>query len=286
VVRACLALVAAGLVVACSSSGNGGGGSSDGGSSSGGSSSGGGDASNADDSGGSGSDASGVVNGEGGTKETACFLPPYVAYSATLSVLGANGGTTSPQGVRIGFSTCTGFEVTTDATGNASTQLTQGAPVTPFYTSSAILSMLGAEIPATDNVAVTLTAFQADVLDAVPGFAQDGGEAALVEVVLAVDPSATGACASTSGVSLAVTGHPEATVSYMAAGWPTDTTVSSTVASADGTRAFIGGIVGASKVAITGAKSGCTVNLVTAAQTGSFALLAGSITVGTATITD
>jgi hypothetical protein len=276
-------LVAVGLVVACSSSGNGGGGSSDGGSSSGGGSSG-GDASNVEDSGGSMFDASGVVTGDGGTKETACFLPPYVGYSAALSVLGANGGSTSPQGIHIGFTTCSGFEITTDATGKAATQLTQAAAVTPFYTSSAILSMLGAEIPATADVAVSLTAFQADVLDAVPGFAQDGGEAALVEVVLAVDPSATGACASTSGVSLVVTGHPEATVSYMAAGWPTDATVSSTVVSTDGTRAFIGGVAGASKVAITGTKSGCTVSLATASQTGNFRLLAGSITVGTATI--
>jgi hypothetical protein len=274
-----------GLVVACSSSGRNGVPSDGGGPGSSSSSGGGTDASNVEDSGGTPEDAGGA-SGEGGTKETACLLPPFVAYSAALSVLGANGGTTSPQGVQIGFTTCTGFYVTTDSTGHASTQLTQNTAVTPFYTSSSILSMLGAEIPATADVAVTLTAFQQDVLGAVPGFAQDGGEAALIEIVLAADPSATGACASTSGVSLAVTGHAEATVSYMAAGWPTDTTVSSTVASADGTRAFIGGVVGASKVAVTGTKSGCTVNLVTASQTGNFVLLGGSITVGTATVTN
>jgi hypothetical protein len=284
VARFRLELVAMGLVVACSSSGRNGI-PSDGGGASSSSSSGGTDASNVEDSGGTADDGGGA-NDEGGTKETACVLPPFVAYSAALSVLGANGGTGSPQGIQIGFTTCTGFYVTTDSTGHASTQLTQNTAVTPFYTSTSILSMLGAETPATGDVAVTLTAFQQDVLGAVPGFAQDGGEAALIEVVLAADPSATGACASTSGVSLAVTGHSEATVSYMAAAWPTDTTVSSTVASADGTRAFIGGIVGANKVAVTGTKSGCTVNLVTASQTGNFVLLAGSITVGTATVTN
>ena len=280
-----LGLVAMGLVVACSSSGRNGIPSDGGGAGSSSSSGGGNDASNGQDSGGTADDGGGA-NDEGGTKETACVLPPFVGYSAALSVIGANGGTTSPQGIQVGFTTCTGFYVTTDSSGRASTQLTQNTAVTPFYTSTAILSMLGAEIPATADAAVTLTAFQQNVLGAVPGFAQDGGETALIEVVLAADPSATGACASTSGVSLAVTGHSEATVSYMAAGWPTDTTVSSTVASADGTRAFIRGIVGASKVAVTGTKSGCTVSLVTASQTGNFVLLAGSITVGTATVTN
>jgi len=272
------------FVMACSSNGGGGGGPSDSGAS------GGGDASHPtlEDSGGSNADASGTVGSEGGTKETACLAPPFVAFSTTLSVLNANGTSGSPQGLEIGFTTCAGFELTTGATGKASTQLTQGIAVTPLYTSSSnqVISMLGAEIPATGDVSTTLTVFDDEVTDSVPGLVQDGGEAAIVEVVLVADPTATGACASTSGVSLAITGHPEATVSYMAAAWPTDVNVASTTASADGTRAFIGGITGANKVQVTGTKSGCTVNLVTASQTGSFALVAGAITVGTATLTN
>jgi hypothetical protein len=114
----------------------------------------------------------------------------------------------------------------------------------------------------------------------------DGGEAAVIEVVLAVDAAATAPCDTTTGVTLTVTGHPEATVSYMAAAWPTDTTVASTTASTDGTRAFISGVVGATKVQIAGTLSGCAVALVTASQTGNFPLLAGVITIGTATITN
>jgi hypothetical protein len=121
----------------------------------------------------------------------------------------------------------------------------------------------------------------------IPGFSPDGGSGnAILEIVLAFDAAATAPCNTTSGVTLSVTGHPEATVSYMGATWPNDPNVASTTASTDGTRAFIAGITGASKVQITGTKSGCAVKTVTASQTGNFAVLAGAVTIGTATVTN
>ncbi len=223
---------------------------------------------------------------DGSTLETACTLAPFVGYSATLSKLSANGSLSPLSGARIGFTTCVGFELTTGANGTATTQLTQGVAVTPLYESNAVISALGAEIPASGDVTTAITLFADDTTTLIPGFALDGGEAAIVEVVLAVDAAATAPCNTTTGVTLSVTGHPEASVSYMGASWPTDATVASTTASTDGTRAFIGGIVGATKVQITGVSSGCSVKLVTASQTGNFTLLPGAITVGTATITN
>ncbi len=231
-------------------------------------------------------DANGVVTGDSSTKATACTAAPFVGYAATVTTLSANGSTGPLAGAKIGFSTCEGFELTTSATGGATAKLTQGIAVTPLYEDTGFISALGAEIPASGDVTEAVTLFNDDVTGLIPGFAFDGGEAAIVEIVLAVDAAATAPCNVTSGVTLTVTGHSEASVSYMGAAWPTDHDVASTTASTDGTRAFIGGIVGATKVAIAGTKSGCNVKLVTGAQTGEFALLAGSITIGTATITN
>ena len=117
---------------------------------------------------------------------------------------------------------------------------------------------------------------------AIPGFVQDGGNAPTIAISLVADPSAATPCNDPSGVTLAVTGHSEAVVSYAGAGWPSDPTVTTTPGS--GTYVFIGGVEGATKVALTGAKTGCSVKLATASQTGSFLLVPGSVTVGVATV--
>ena len=119
----------------------------------------------------------------------------------------------------------------------------------------------------------------------IPGIT-DGGDAAVIAITIAIDAAAVAPCADPAGVTLSVTGHAEASVSYMGASWPTDPKVAST-ASSVGVRAFIGGMDSSvTKADVTGAKSGCSVKLATAAQTGSFALVAGAITIGTATVTN
>ena len=282
--RKLLALVVVAMgAAACSSNDNGGGGAADAGDA-------GGDSSIATtpDAGKTPvADASGTVTGDSSARATACTAAPFVGYSATITKLNSLAANAPLAGVQIGFSTCEGFELTTNGSGQASTQLTQGIATTPLYEAAGVISALGAEIPANADVTTALTLFDDDLAPNIPGFVLDGGgNAAIVEIVLAVDAAATSPCNATSGVTLTVTGHPEASVSYMGANWPTDTTVASTTASTDGARAFIGGITGATKVAIAGAKSGCSVKLVTGAQTGELALLAGSITIGTATITN
>jgi hypothetical protein len=121
----------------------------------------------------------------------------------------------------------------------------------------------------------------------IPGI-EDGGVAPIIAVQIVADAGATGACADVSGVTLSVTGHAEATTSYMGTGWPGDPKVASTTASV-GPLAFLGGVQGgqgASKVTLAGTKTGCKVTFVSATQTGSFALVSGAITEATATLTN
>src|ERR1700721_2226035 len=58
---------------------------------------------------------------------------PSVSFAATLSTLDIHGTTVPLAGATIGFSTCPGFVITTDATGAASTQLTEGIALSPLY---------------------------------------------------------------------------------------------------------------------------------------------------------
>jgi hypothetical protein len=224
-------------------------------------------------------------NPDTGTKQTTCTQAPFFAFGGTLTALSASGAMQPLAGGRIGFSTCPGYWITTDASGKASTQITQNNPLSPIYSGGAsYLSAIGAEVPATGDIAVSATIFGLDVAPVIPGFQADGGEAATIGVTLESDPAATAPCNDTSGVTLAVTGHPEAVVSYANPAWPATPGVTTT--SSTGPYVFLNGIQGATKVVVTGAKTGCTVKLATATQTGNFLLVASSVTVGTATITN
>jgi hypothetical protein len=231
-----------------------------------------------------GQDANGTVNpGDTGPRATACTAAPFVNFSGTLTSLALSGATQPLAGAAIGFSTCPGFDLTTNAAGSASTQITEGIPVSPIYSAGpTILGTIGAEIPATADVSETVTMFAFDVSPSIPGFEKDGGNAATIAISLVADPAATAPCTDVTGVTLAVTGHAEAIVSYATTAWPGDKTVTTT--SSTGPYVFINGVTGATRVALTGAKTGCTVKLVTASQTGSFVLVPGSVTVGTATV--
>jgi hypothetical protein len=231
-------------------------------------------------------DANGMTNpGDTGTKETACTAGPFYAFAATLTALDASGTTQPLGGAKIGFTTCPGFLLTTDGTGKAATQITQGLALSPIFSGGAsLISGVGAEIPATGDVSIGATLFGLDVAPAIPGFGQDGGNAPVIAISLQADPAATAPCNDTTGVTLAVSGHAEATVSYANAGWPANPAVTTT--SSTGPYVFLGGIQGATKVAVTGAKFGCTVTLATSAQTGKFLLVPSSVTVGVATVSN
>jgi hypothetical protein len=215
---------------------------------------------------------------------TACTAPPFVNFGATVSVVDLSVNVQPLSGVKVGFSSCPGYYVTTDSNGAASTQITQGIAVTPLFDDgTTIVGSIGAEIPATSDVALKVTLFAGPVAAAIPSFI-DAGSPATLAVALEPDLAATAPCNDVTGVTLSVTGHPEAVVTYAGPGWPANTNFSK--ASSTGTYAFIQGITGASSVGVTGTKSGCTVQFASAAQTGKFAVLSGTVTVGGATVTN
>jgi hypothetical protein len=231
-------------------------------------------------------DGGGTVNTEDGdVRATACTAPPFVNFGAKLTELDVSGAKTPLAGARISFTTCSGFNLTTDATGAATTQITKGIPLTPIYDDgTTTIGAVGGEIPAMVDVSPAVTLFAYDVSPSIPGFVQDGGNAAMIAILLQVDPAATAPCNVVSGVTLAVTGHPEAVVSYAGNDWPGDTSVTTT--SSVGPYVFIGGVQPGGLVSVTGTLSGCSVELVTASQTGRFALVNGVLTMGLATITN
>jgi hypothetical protein len=226
----------------------------------------------------------GVDSADPNPPATACTASPFVSFAAALSIVDLAGTTQALSGAKIGFSSCPGFYVTTDSTGAASTQLTEGIAVTPLFEDGpAIVGAIGAQLSAKSDASLAVTLFASDVAPFIPGFLEAGSQATIA-VVLQTDPSATAPCNDATGVTLAVTGHPEAVVSYGGPGWPSNPTVTTT--SSTGTYVFINGVSGAESVTVTGAKTGCTVQLATAPQTGTFPLLSGSVTIGTATVSN
>jgi hypothetical protein len=216
---------------------------------------------------------------------TACTAPPFINFSTTLTLLDVSGSMEPLAGATVGFSSCPGFDVTTNTGGTAMAQLTQDISVSPIYGDGiTALGSIGAEIPTTADVLQAVTIFASDVAPAIPGFQLDGGDAATIAILLQADPAATAPCNAVAGATLSVTGHPEAVVSYANPGWPANP--AATTAPSTGPYVFINGITGASKVAVTGTMAGCAVNLATATQTGNFAVTTGALTIGLATITN
>jgi hypothetical protein len=230
-------------------------------------------------------DAGGTVSADdAGTRATSCTAAPFVGFAATVATIDLSGGPTPLAGGTIGFTTCAGFALTTDSAGKASTQITEGLPLSPIFSAgTTVIDAVGAEIPATTDVAVTPTLFARAVAPVIPGFVQDGGNAPTIVLAFAV-AGTSAPCNDGSGVTFAVTGAPAAVVSYGSAQWPVDPTVTATPNGAG--YVFVSGLAAGTKAIVTGAKAGCTVEVASATQTGSFLLVAGAVTVGVATLTN
>jgi hypothetical protein len=230
-------------------------------------------------------DAGGTVSADdAGTRATSCTAAPFVGFAATLATIDPSGSSAPLAGATIGFTTCAGFALTTDSAGKAATQITEGLPLSPFYSAgTAVIDAIGAEIPATTDVAVSPTLFARAVAPFIPGFAQDGGNAPAIVLSFAVTGTSA-PCNDASGVTFAVTGAPTAVVSYGSAQWPADPTVTATPTGAG--YVFVSGLAAGTKAVVTGAKAGCTVQVASPSQTGSFLLVAGAVTVGVATLTN
>jgi hypothetical protein len=221
-------------------------------------------------------------NGDENPVETTCTAGPFVGFTADVTELHTNNTQLPVQGIQVGFTTCVGFHVATDANGHATSQMTKGLAYSPTYAGGDILGAVGAEVPGNADVHVTPLLIAQDDTAAVPGY---DSTAPTIAIHFVADPGAMGACQQIDGVSLQVTGHTEAVVNYMTTSWPTNPSPSSGTVSA-GEYAFIVGIKNASVVQVTGTKAGCHVAFVTSSQTGNFALLNGAITMGVATVTN
>lgn len=94
-------------------------------------------------------------------------------------------------------------------------------------------------------------------------------------------PDATGPCAAFDGVTLAVTGHPEAKVGYFKAGAIPTIDPALTMTDASGLAAISGLPSSLGHIEITGTKTGCTVSFKPYPVTGRYALEDGVLTVAT-----
>jgi hypothetical protein len=227
---------------------------------------------------------SGPINGDENPPASACTAPPFVNFATTVSEFGGTYTIGPAAGATVQFSSCAGFEITAGSDGKALTKITKGIALSPIYAAApAAVSEIGAEIPATSDVDITALLIQQSAIDRIPQY--DG---TAPTILLQIVAEGTAPCDAVSGVTIAATGHPEMVAHYMNATWPTDKTVGSNTQSV-GPYAFFSGVVfdGGSKiVSLTGTKTGCQVKLVTASQTGRFALVPSSITFGRATVTN
>jgi hypothetical protein len=212
-------------------------------------------------------------------RATACTAPPFVAFTAHMREITTSKSDQALAGATVGFTTCAGFVVTTDANGVAATNVTKGIAYSPFYSSNGHVNAVGAEAPATSDADVTVTLPIVNESGIIPGY--DASKPSL-EIVLVA--KGTPPCDGVDGVTLEVTNHPEGIAKYMATDWPTNRTPVGTASSGD--HVFFTGLAAGIKVQVTGKKTGCTVTTVTSAQTGNFELVNGLLTIGEAVITN
>lgn len=220
-------------------------------------------------------DGSGTIDASDGPRATACTAPPFFDFTAHVKE------TDGPQipNATVSFSTCPGFNLTTDADGAASTQVTQGVPYSPIYYANGHIGVIGAESPGASDTSVSVALPRSTQTDVIPGY--DKGKPFIQITLLA---SGAAPCDKVDGVTLAVTGHPEAVVQYMSATWPSDKAPASTTASV-GNTAFVTGLTGGI-VEVTGTKTGCTVSSKSSTQTGRFSLANSDVTAGNVLITN
>jgi hypothetical protein len=214
-------------------------------------------------------------------RATACTAPPFVAFTAHVREITVSGSEQPLAGANIGFTSCAGFTLTTDPSGVAATQVTQGIAYSPFFSALGHISAVGAESPAASDADLTVSLPVSSAADIFPGY--DKSKPTLAIVLVA--KGTTAACKAVDGVTLQVTGHAEATAKYMSAAWPSDRNPTAATSSV-GDHVFFTGLAGGLTVKVTGTKAGCTVTTVTSTQTGNFQVVSGLFTIGNAIITD
>ena len=229
----------------------------------------------------SGTGPSSDANTDDAPRATGCTAPPFVSFAGTVSEITSTLAVQPLGGATIGFTSCSGFVVTTDATGGASTQVTQNVAFSPLFSSGSTINAIGAELSGVGAADVRVTLPRADVSDVIPEY---DGAAPSFAIVLEANGQ-TAPCNAIDGVALAVTNHPEAVARYMAASWPSDKKPTTGAVSV-GSYVFFTGLKTGLTVEVTGTKAGCAISTLIGSQTGRFSLVSGLVTIGRAVVSD
>jgi hypothetical protein len=178
---------------------------------------------------------------------------------------------------------CPGLEKVSDDAGVINGLISQGVPFYGRLTATNYISELAPEeVFDADSTGNRIEMLPQILSGLLPGYAADASE-----IVIAAEKTQddAGACSSLDGITLSVTGHPEATVTYFSTG-----TIPTPVpdASATTTRGFaaITGLSGTGQfVTLVGTKPGCTIVFARGPVTGRVPLENGFVTLMPAYVT-
>lgn len=227
------------------------------------------------------SDASEIV------PATTCGSPPYVHvvvhvydYQSKSPVAGAF----------LTASICPGSTFVSDATGTFDGQISKGVAFDPRLSASSYVTMRLGEEKLDADFTVNVPLLPDALTLILPDWATDkptslafvGPSSALDGGVDAADTSSP--CEQVDGIALAVTGHPEAKITYFKGGAipsPDSTLTATTTA---GFAEIANLPTSAAPIKVTGTKSGCTVTFATPPLTGNYSLENGVLTVATGVV--
>ena len=208
------------------------------------------------------------------TPATTCGDPPYVHVVVNVYDYQSK---TPVVGAQLTTSLCPGSVFISDSTGKFDGQVSQGKAFDPRLSAdSYVTARLGEEkLDADFTIAVPMLPEAITLI--LPDWANDkptsiafiGPESAIGDAGAdAADTS--GPCEQVDGITLAVTGHPEAKIVYFKAGAiPTaDSTLTATTSAGFAEIANLPASVAPFQV--TGTKTGCTVNFATSPLTGNY----------------
>jgi len=217
--------------------------------------------------------------GGGGGLPT-CGPPPHVLEGGNSVLLLPDGTTTPIGGVRFTPTLCPGAPiVVTPPDGRYQYLISKGVPVSVLYEGDGILTQLRGEYAfETDSDTGTPTMLKPDFVQILSDFGPDKSA-----IFITVRAYGTAACAALDGVAFAVTGHPEAKISYYAEGAPPTPIAGGTATSRLG-YAAVEGLLPDSTVELTATKSGCNATMARPPRTGRALLMRGIVSMMSAAV--
>jgi hypothetical protein len=216
--------------------------------------------------------------------DAGCGAPPWVTLSLFIDRfdLGSDGGTPLP-GATLTPSLCPGLNATSDDAGLIVGRISEGVPFTASLTATNYIPELTPEeMLDADNTGPHLEMLPSLLQGLLPGFTAQS-TAIVIEVDRPAAEADAGLCSQLDGVSFSVPGHPEAVVTYFAAGTLPQALADAGATTSSGLAAITGLATGL-LVSPAGAKSGCTVSLEHGSLTGRVLVENGFASLATAVL--